>query len=670
MSVVGSSPVLEQIQQLRAELDHHNYQYHVLDNPVISDNEYNAKFRKLQTLEAAHPQHHSDSSPTQKVGGFVVSKLQSVSHDVPMLSLGNAFEDDDMVRFDEFVRSELGVDEVEYSVEPKYDGLAGSVKYLNGLLDQGATRGDGMTGENITHNVRTIKNLPLKLTGDFPPELEIRGEAYMSLAGFEKMNEDLVEQGIKPYANPRNAAAGAMRQLDSKVTATRPMAFCAYVIAQCPGRTFESHAEAMAALASWGIPVTKDLKVVKGFAGAKAAYQDFEARRASLPYEIDGVVFKVNKLADQQELGFVSREPRWARAWKFPAQEENTVLEAVDCQVGRTGQMTPVARLSPVKVGGVTVSNATLFNWKRVALYDLHVRDTGIIRRAGDVIPQFMGVIESKRPDGAVKVLAPTECPCCCSPVVIEKSTMYCTGDYNCSAQREEKIIYAAGRTRLDIDTLGSGTVELLCEKGLVHDLADVYALTIEDVLSLPSFAEKSATKLIEAIEASKNPTLQRFIEALGIRHVGTSTSKILASNFADFDALCAATYDQLFALEDVGDITATSILKALAPGAKIRVMTERMRELGVVVQAKSEKGSSLSGKTYVITGTLQSMSRDQAVARLEACGARVSGSVSRKTTGLILGVETGGKSSNKLSKARELGVTPLSEDDLLALLG
>jgi len=670
MSVVESSPVFEQIQQLRAELDHHNYQYHVLDNPVISDNEYNAKFKKLHTLEAAHPQYQSDSSPTQKVGGFVASKLQPVSHDVPMLSLGNAFEDDDMLSFDAAVRSELGIDEIEYTVEPKYDGLAGSVKYLNGLLHQGATRGDGTTGENITHNVRTIKNLPLKLVGDYPPELEIRGEAYMSLSGFEKMNEELVEQGIKPYANPRNAAAGAMRQLDSKVTATRPMVFCAYVIAQCHGRSFESHTDAMAALASWGIPVTKDLKVIKGFAAAKAAYQDFEAKRADLPYEIDGVVFKVNKLADQQELGFVSREPRWARAWKFPAQEENTILEDVDCQVGRTGQMTPVARLSPVKVGGVTVANATLFNWKRVALYDLHLKDTGIIRRAGDVIPQFMGVIESKRPVGAVKVQTPTECPCCGSPVVTEKSTMYCTGDYNCSAQREEKIIHAAGRTRLDIDTLGSGTAELLCEKGLVHDLADLYALTMADVLSLPSFAEKSATKLIEAIEASKNPTLQRFIEALGVRHVGTGTSKILASNFADFDALCAATYDQLIALEDVGDITATSFLKAFAPGAKIRVMTERMRELGVVVQAKSEKGSSLSGKTYVLTGTLQSMSRDQAIARLEACGARVSGSVSAKTTGIICGVDTGGKSGKKLSKARELGLDPLTEDDLLALLG
>jgi DNA ligase (NAD+) len=511
--------------------------------------------------------------------------------------------------------------------------------------------------------------VPLQLTGDYPALVEIRGEAYMSRKGFEKMNEELIEQGIKPFANTRNAAAGTMRQLDSSITAKRPMVFCAYVIAQCPGRTFETHTDAMAALASWGIPVTKDIKLVKGLAGAKEAHEAILAARDELDYDIDGVVFKVNKLAYQMELGFISRVPRWARAWKFPAQEEMTPLLDVDCQVGRTGQLTPMARLKPVHIGGVTVSNATLFNYKRVALYNLHLGDTGIIRRAGDVIPHFMGVVESKRIEGATPVQVPTACPCCGSPVVMEKSTLYCTGDYSCSAQREEKIIHAAGRTRLDIDQLGDSSVASLCELGLVHDLADVFALTKEDLLRLPSSGDKSASNLLAAIEAAKNPSLQRFIEALGIRQVGTGTSKILASNFVNFDAVCAATYEQLIAIQDIGDITATSILKAFAPGAQIRLMAERMFALGVVIQAKSEKGTSLVGKTYVITGTLLQMTRDQAQARLEACGARVSGSVSKKTTGLISGVDTGGKSGKKLTTARELDVPILDENDLLALL-
>lgn len=669
MTGVTHSPALEQLLALRAEIDSYNHNYHVLDNPNVSDREYDAKFKALVALEKANPQYHSEGSPIHKVGGYVASSLEQVVHEVPMLSLDNAFEDDDYSKFDVEVATELDDTDIEYSTEPKLDGMAVSVKYRHGLLEQGVSRGDGAKGEDITHNVRTIKNLPLQLTGDYPEFLEIRGEAYMSRKGFEKMNEELVEQGIKPFANTRNAAAGTMRQLDSSIAAKRPMVFCAYVLAQCPGRSFDTHTEAMAALASWGIPVTKDIKLVKGLAGAKAAHEAILAERDNLDYDIDGVVFKVNKLAYQMELGFISRVPRWARAWKFPAQEEMTPLLDVDCQVGRTGQLTPVARLQPVHVGGVTVSNATLFNYKRVALYNLHLGDTGIIRRAGDVIPQFMGVVESKRPDGAAPVQVPTACPCCGAPVVMEKSTLYCTGDYNCSAQREEKIIHAGGRTRLDIDQLGDSTVASLCDLGLVHDLADVFALTREDLSRLPSFGDKSATNLLAAIEAAKNPSLQRFIEALGIRQVGTGTSKILASNFVDLDAVMSATYQQLIVIDDIGDITATSILKAFAPGAQIRLMVERMLELGVVIQAKSEKGTSLVGKTYVITGTLETMSRDQAQARLEACGARVSGSVSKKTTGLICGIDTGGKSRKKVTTASELGVPPLDENDLLALL-
>lgn len=668
---VQSAPnaVLEEILQLRAELDLHNYEYHVLDAPKITDGDYDKKFQRLLKLERANPEYADENSPTQKVGGYKVSELAPVTHDVPMLSLGNAFADEDFIEFDANVREEIGADEVEYCVEPKLDGLACSIKWINGILLQGATRGDGATGEEITHNVKTIRNVPLKLKGDFPEFLEVRGEAYMSRKGFELMNEQLIERGIKPAANVRNAAAGSMRQLDSGIAAKRPMVFCAYVVAQAPGKSFETHTEAMEALASWGIPVTKDIKIVKGFEEAKKAHAEILEKRPDLDYAIDGVVFKVNNIADQLELGFVSREPRWARAWKFPSEEAHTPLLDVETQVGRTGQLTPVARLQPVAIGGTTVSNATLFNFKRVGLYNLHINDMGIIHRAGDVIPHFMGVVEAERSPDARRVEVPTECPCCGSPTIMDKSTLYCTGDYNCSAQREEKILHAAGRTLLDIDGLGDSTVSALCELGLVHDLSDVFALTVDQVLTLPSYAEKGAANLIAAIESAKNPTMQRFIFALGIRQVGLGTSKILALNFADFDALCAATYEDLIALDDVGDITATSILKALAPGAQIRVMAERMFELGVVLQAKAARGTSLAGKTFVITGSLETMSRDQATAKLEACGAKVSGSVSKKVTALIAGVDTGGKSKKKLTTAKDLDVDIIDEAGLLALL-
>lgn len=671
MDVLASpSTVEEEIIGLRAELEQHNYQYHVLDAPLITDSEYDQKFQRLLKLERANPEFADANSPTQKVGGYKASSLAPVAHEIPMLSLDNAFSDSEFIAFDNSVREETGVDEVEYSVEPKLDGLACSILWEDGVLVRGATRGDGATGEDITHNVKTIRNVPLKLKGNYPARLEVRGEAYMSRKGFELMNEQSVERGIKPAANVRNAAAGSMRQLDSAIAAKRPMVFCAYVLAQASDMTFETHTEAMQALASWGIPVTKDIKVVKGFEEAKKAHAEFLEKRPDLDYAIDGVVFKVNSLADQQELGFVSREPRWARAWKFPSEEAFTPLLDVETQVGRTGQLTPVARLQPVPIGGVTVSNATLFNFKRVALYDLHINDTGIIHRAGDVIPQFMGVVDAKRPDNAKRVEMPTECPCCGSPTILDKSTLYCTGDYNCSAQREEKILHAAGRTLLDIDGLGGSTVEDLCKLGLVHDLADVFALTVDQVLTLPSYAEKGAANLIAAIEAAKNPSMQRFIFALGIRQVGLGTSKILALNFADFDALCAASYEDLIALDDIGDITATSILKALAPGAQIRVMAERMFGLGVVLQAKAARGNTLAGKTFVITGTLSTMSRDQAAAKLEACGAKVSGSVSKKTTALIAGVDTGGKSKKKLTTAKDLDVKVLDEAGLLELLG
>lgn len=673
----------DRINTLMDELERHSYLYYVMDAPVIGDGEYDALFKELKALEKANPELASKDSPTQKVGGYVAGSLKPINHAIPMLSLDNGFSDEDFSDFDQQNIDECATTEVEYTAEPKYDGLASSVIYIDGLLSIGGTRGDGTTGDDITHNVRTIKNLPLRLQGDFPSFLEVRGEIYMSRSGFEQINEELLEAGEKIYANPRNAAAGAARQLDSAVAAKRHLYFCAYSLARAEGKTFESQEEAMLALASWGLPITKGLCVVKGLKGAKEYWEKILGERDGLPYDIDGVVFKVNKLAQQQEMGFKSTTPRWALAWKFPAQEVSTVLISVDEQVGRTGALTPVARLEPVKVGGVTVSNATLHNWNLVKALNLHVGDTVIIRRAGDVIPQLMGADESKRDELAAKINVPTACPCCGSPAVQElakpskkdiasgaapkfKATLRCTGGFSCSAQREEKIISSVGRKLMNVDGLGDKTVIALCELGVLQDLSDVYALTQVDILRVPGTAEVSAQKLLDAISASKATTLPRFLWALGIRHVGESTSKAYAAHFGSFDSLLEATRADLLSIADVGDETADSTLAALEPGSEIREMALRMIDLGVTPAVIEVKGGVLAGNTYVITGTLSTMKREAAEAALEALGAKISGSVSKKTTAVIVGADAG----SKLTKANGLGVTVLDEEGLKALIG
>lgn len=673
----------DRINYLMVEVERHDYLYHVLDAPVIGDTEYDVLRRELKALEKAHPELASKDSPTQKVGGYVASSLNPIQHVIPMLSLENGFSDEEFTAFDKQNIEECATTEVEYTAEPKYDGLASSIVYIDGVQVAGGTRGDGMTGDDITHNVRTIKNLPLRLQGDFPPLLEVRGEIYMSRAGFAQINEDLVEAGEKPYANPRNAAAGAARQLDSSVAAKRHLHFCAYSLARAEGKTFETQEEAMLALARWGIPITKGLCVVKGLKGAKEYWEKTLGDRDGLPYDIDGVVFKVNKIAQQQEMGFNSTTPRWALAWKFPAQEVTTVLLSVDEQVGRTGAVTPVARLEPVKVGGVTVSNATLHNWNLVKALNLHVGDTVIIRRAGDVIPQLMGADESKRDESAPAITVPTVCPCCGAPAIQEvaketkkgaaagvtpklKATLRCTGGFSCSAQREEKIISSVGRELMNVDGLGDKTVVALCELGILKDLSDVYALTEADILKVPGTGEVSAKKLLDAIEASKATTLPRLFWALGIRHVGKSTSKTYAAHFKSLDGLLNATREELMSIPDVGDETADSTLEALRPGAVIRDMVLRMIDLGVTPAVIETAGGALVGHTYVITGTLSTMKREEAAAALEALGAKISGSVSKKTTAVIAGADAG----SKLTKANGLGVNVLDEEGLKALIG
>lgn len=654
------------INELMTEIDRHDYLYYVLDAPVIGDTEYDKLFRQLKDLEKKHPELASPHSPTQKVGGHVVSALNPITHAIRMLSLDNAFNDDEFSRFNGVIVDECAVDEVEYTAEPKYDGLASSIIYVDGILTRGGTRGDGQTGDDITHNVRTIKNLPLRLTGDYPKLLEVRGEIFMPREVFNKINEEQAAVGGKLYANPRNAASGAARQLDSKVAAKRSLAFCAYSLARAEGKQFKTQMEAMLALQSWGIPITKGLKVVKGLQGAKQYWSEVLASRDSLPYEIDGVVFKVNKISQQEEMGFNSTTPRFAIAWKFPAQEESTGLIDVDSQVGRTGAITPVGRLKPVKVGGVTVSNATLHNWLIVESLNLHVGDTVLVRRAGDVIPQIMTADEKARDPAAAKIVRPACCPSCGSPVVMEESTLRCSADFECPAQRQEKIINSVSRKLMNVDGLGESSVAALCDLGILKDLSDVYRLTVDDILKVPGTGAVSSQKLINAIEASKATTLPRLIWSLGIREVGESTSKLLAAKFSTLDALMNATREELLDIEGVGDKTADFVIKALQPGAAIREMALAMIELGVTPEVIQAKGDALAGRTYVITGTLPTMNRDAAVAALEALGAKVSGSVSKKTTAVIAGSDAGGK----LAKAGLLGVPVMDEEALKALVG
>lgn len=777
----------QRIAQLRSELDAHNYRYYVLDEPSVPDAEYDRLFRELQALEAEHPELVTPDSPTQRVGGEALSAFTQVRHEIPMLSLGNGFEEDDLRAFDRSVQNGLGLPagdlfgggaEVEYSCEPKLDGLAVSLLYEDGLLVRGATRGDGTTGEDISANVRTVRNVPLKLKGEgWPRLLEVRGEVFMPRAGFEELNARQVETGGKTFANPRNAAAGSLRQLDPKITASRPLEFCCYGVGLVSGELPGTQVGMLEQLKAWGVPISRELRLVRGVDACLAYYRDIGERRASLAYDIDGVVFKVNTIEDQQQLGFRSRTPHWALAYKFPAQEELTELLDVEFQVGRTGAVTPVARLKPVQVAGVTVSNATLHNMDEVARLGLMIGDTVIIRRAGDVIPQVMQVVLERRPAGARPVHVPEQCPVCGSQVertqlvkrakgresVSEGAIYRCVGRLFCQAQLKQSIIHFVSRRAMDIDGLGDKIVEQLVDKGLVKSPADLYRLTYEQVIELEGFAEVSSNNLLSAIADSRKPALARFIFALGIPDVGEETAKLLAralgslarirkalpevltylpdvgaevayeihnffadehnlkvidelldaehglqlqgegelaaefaacstladfidklnipfiavtgaqklaSRFGSLQGLIAADWLDLRQVERLPERAAKSLrdfFDDAGNAARAQVIEAQLREFGMHWQSerKVAEGLPLAGQTWVLTGTLEAMSRDLAKEKLESLGAKVAGSVSAKTHCVVAGPGAG----SKLAKAQELGVRVMDEEGLLQLL-
>lgn len=776
--MTDAQTAVERIAQLRSEIDEHNYRYYVLDEPSVPDAEYDRLFRELKALEAEHPELVTPESPTQRVGGEALTAFGQVRHEVPMLSLGNAFEEQDLTDFDRRVRDGLGLDGgvVEYSCEPKLDGLAVSLLYENGQLVRGATRGDGTTGENITANVRTVRNIPLRLHGHgWPALLEVRGEIYMPKAGFEALNAKALEQGGKTFANPRNAAAGSLRQLDPRITASRPLELCAYGIGQTDGVLPDTHIGILEALKGWGLPISRELKLARGVEECRAYYQDIGERRDSLPYEIDGVVFKVNSVARQRELGFRAREPRWAIAHKFPAREEVTELLDVEFQVGRTGAITPVARLKPVQVAGVTVSNATLHNMDEVARLGVMIGDSVIVRRAGDVIPQILGVIAERRPADASPVRVPEHCPVCGSAVertqlikrgkgreAVSQGAVYrCIGRLACQAQLKQAVIHFASRRAMDIDGLGDRIIEQLVDRGLVRSPADLYCLTFEQIIELDGFAEVSTRNLLAAIANSCKPTLARFIYALGIPDVGEETAKLLARALGSLARIERALPEVLTWLPDVGlevaheirhffedehnrtvielllrrgvilqdegelhpEFAAVASLPELLGKLNIphiastgaERLAARFGSLGAIIRAdwldlrqverlseraarslrdffdqpenaaralaieaqlsdfgmhwqsarRAVAGLPLAGQTWVLTGTLESMSRDQGKERLERLGAKVAGSVSAKTSCVVAGPGAG----SKLAKAGELGVKVIDEAAFLLLL-
>lgn len=774
------------ILELRAELEQHNYRYHVLDEPSIPDVEYDRLYHELKALEAEHPELVTSDSPTQRVGSAALSAFTQVRHEVPMLSLGNAFEEVDMREFDRRVNEGLdlpvgdlfgGGAAVEYSCEPKLDGLAVSLLYQDGVLVRGATRGDGTTGEDISVNVRTVRNIPLKLHGSgWPATLEVRGEVFMSKAGFERLNAAQLESGGKTFANPRNAAAGSLRQLDSKITASRPLEFCCYGLGQVSADIADTHIGNLEQLKQWGMPISRELRLAKGIDECLDYYREIGERRNALPYEIDGVVFKVNNIASQRELGFRAREPRWAIAHKFPAMEELTELLDVEFQVGRTGAVTPVARLKPVKVAGVTVSNATLHNMDEVARLGLMIGDTVIIRRAGDVIPQVVQVIVERRPENARPVQIPERCPVCGSHVertqlvkrskgreTISEGAVYrCVGRLACAAQLKQAIIHFVSRRAMDIEGLGDKTIEQLVDEKLIASPADLYQLKYEQIIDLEGFAEVSSNKLLKAIEDSKRPALARFIYALGIPDVGEETAKVLARSLGSLQRVQQALPQVLTYLPDVGLEVAHEIhsffqdshnqqvigallatdqcglqlqdqgelgaefaasttlggmldklnIPSVGPGAAqklaekfgslqrvieadwldmrqtlsekpakavreffdnpanaqlARAIEEQLRAFGMHWQSEKKvvEGLPLAGKTWVLTGSLELMSRDVAKDKLESLGAKVAGSVSAKTHCVVAGPGAG----SKLAKANELGLKVLDEAAFVAFL-
>ena len=674
----ASATPAKRARELREQLDRYNYRYHVLDDPEVSDAEYDRQLRELIGIETQYPDLITPDSPTQRVGATPVSGLREVVHSTPMLSLENAFTEEDLVNFDRRVRERLdNVDTVEYAAEPKLDGLAVSFRYESGRLVQAATRGDGTRGEDVTHNVRTVKAVPVRLRGSAPEVLEVRGEIFMTIAGFKAMNERALAAGEKVFVNPRNAAAGSLRQLDPRLTASRPLDVFFYGVGETQGWKLPSrHSESLEQLRQWGFKISPLLRVVQGAEGCLAYYRDIGAQRGQLKYEIDGVVYKVNRFAQQRDLGFVARAPRWAIAHKFPAHEENTVVRGVEFQVGRTGALTPVARLEPVFVGGVTVSNATLHNMDEVRRKDVRIGDTVVIRRAGDVIPEIVKVMLERRPATAHEVQLPAKCPVCGSDVEREEgeAVARCTGGLFCAAQRKEALRHFASRRALDIEGLGSKIIDQLVDSGVpggepVRSAADLYRLTAEQLAELDRMGEKSAANLVAALEHSKKTTLARFLYALGIRDVGEATAAALAAYFGTLEALLDATEETIQEVPDVGPVVAAHVFHFFQQPQN-RAVIDDLRRQGVEWPAQAPRAvateGTLSGKTFVLTGTLEDMSRDQATDRITALGGKVSGSVSKKTSYVVAGAEAG----SKLKKAQELGVEILDEAGLKKLLG
>ncbi len=658
---------------LRAQIAQHDYHYYVLDEPLIPDAEYDRLMRELRALEEAHPELITPDSPTQRVSGTPGASFGEVVHKMPMLSLDNAFTEEDLQAFDRRIHERLGVaGELDYVAEPKFDGLAVTVIYRDGLLERAATRGDGVRGEDVTANVRTIRAVPQRLRAQAPALLEARGEIFMPLARFERMNEQARARGEKVFVNPRNAAAGSLRQLDARITAARPLAAFFYGLGELEGASLpERQGQLLQWLRTLGLPVCPDTRAVRGVAGCLAYYRDMGERRSSLPYQIDGVVYKLDRRADQERLGFLSRAPRWAIAHKFPADEALTVVKGIEFQVGRTGALTPVARLEPVFVSGVTVSNVTLHNIDEVHRKDVRVGDSVVGRRAGDVFPEVVSVILDKRPQDAVPVQLPQSCPVCGSQVlrVEGEAVARCTGGFTCRAQRQEALRHFASRRALDIEGLGDKLIEQLVEREMVKSPADLYALTLPQLSQLERMGEKSATNLLAAIEKSKNTTLPRLLYGLGIREVGEATALAVARHFGTLERLMGADESAIRQVPDVGPVVAAHVAAFFASEEHRRVI-KALRDKGVkwpdIERADAAGPPTLSGRTVVITGTLGSMSREQAQEALTARGARVSGSVSKKTSFVVAGSEAG----SKLAKARELGVPVLDEQQLIALLG
>ncbi|MGF1691161.1 NAD-dependent DNA ligase LigA [Photobacterium kagoshimensis] len=665
-----SLDIQQQLTELRQQLTYHGYRYYVEDNPEIPDAEYDRLMQQLLAIETEHPEWVTNDSPSQRVGGTPLDGFSQIKHELPMLSLDNAFNDEELQAFEKRLLDRLPSEQqVTFCGEPKLDGLAVSLMYENGVLTQAATRGDGTTGENITTNVRTIRSIPLKLRGDdWPARLEVRGEVFMPKAGFDALNERALKKGEKTFANPRNAAAGSLRQLDSKITASRPLSFYAYSVGVVEGQELApSQYERLLQLKGWGLPMCPEIRPLESIQAVIAYYQEIGERRESLPYEIDGVVFKVDTISLQERLGFVARAPRWAIAYKFPAQEEMTLLNNVEFQVGRTGAVTPVAKLAPVFVGGVTVSNATLHNADEVARLGVMIGDTVIIRRAGDVIPQIVSVVESRRPNDAKLITFPTDCPVCGSRVerVEGEAVSRCSGGLFCQAQRKEALKHFVSRKALDVDGCGEKVIEQLVDREMVATPAELFKLSAGVVTVLERMGPKSAQKLVDSLAASKVTTLPRFLYSLGIREVGEATAANLANHFETLEAIKVATKEQLIEVSDVGDIVAEHIYNFFREQHNTDVIDDLL-QVGIEWPAidKPEEGVErpLEGKTVVLTGSLSQLGRSEAKELLQSMGAKVTGSVSKKTDLLVAGEAAG----SKLAKAQELGIEIWDEQALV----